>query len=38
MKIEKVGNKYRVRKMIDGTKYTFTFDEKPTQRMIQGYG
>ena len=35
MKIEKVGQKYRVRRQIDGVKYTFTFDEKPTKKMIQ---
>lgn len=35
MKIEKVGNKYRVRKQINGIKYTFTFDTKPTQKMLQ---
>ena len=35
MKIEKVGNKYRVRKQINGIKYTFNFDTKPTQKMIQ---
>lgn len=34
MKVEKVGNKYRVRKMIDGKKITLTFDHKPTQQEI----
>jgi len=31
----KNGNKYRVRKQINGVKYYFNFDEKPTQKMIQ---
>ena len=34
MKVEKIGNKYRVRKMIDGKKITLTFNHKPTQQEI----
>lgn len=34
MKIEKNGNKYRYRKMLDGQKITLTFDHKPTQQEI----
>ena len=32
MKIEKVGNRYRVRKTYKGKLYTVTFDYKPTQK------
>lgn len=35
MKIEKVGNQFRVRKMINCTKYTMTFDHEPKQSEIK---
>lgn len=34
MKIEKIGNQYRVRKMYKGKKITLTFDHKPTQKEV----
>ena len=35
MKIEKVGNQFRVRKMINCIKYTMTFDHEPKQSEIK---
>lgn len=34
MKIEKNGNKYRVRKMVDGKKIILSFDHKPSKQEI----
>lgn len=34
MKIEKIGNQYRIRKMVKGQKYSLTFDHKPSQKEI----
>lgn len=34
MKIEKRGDSYRVQKQINGKRYSFTFDHKPTQREL----
>lgn len=35
MKIEKRSGGYRVQKQIDGKRYSFTFDHRPTQKEIQ---
>lgn len=34
MRIEKRNQNYRVQKMIDGKRYSFTYDHKPTQREV----
>lgn len=34
MKIEKIGNQYRIRKMYKGKRITLTFDHKPNQKEI----
>nr|DAL28771.1 MAG TPA_asm: peptidase [Caudoviricetes sp.] len=33
MRVEKRGNRYRIQKMINGKKYSLSFDHKPGKKL-----